>query len=165
MIQSKRTNEPVWRDVYTYSSLPPSLSKLDEIAHNLWWVWNSDARELFLGLNEEVWDTTNGNPVSVLRSLSQRKLRELESDEAFRAKISCVYDKFKTYMQEPYRTDAPSVAYFSMEYGLTNILKIYSGGLGVLAGDFMKEAYFKDAPPREGLTATGCLLLGSSSVP
>lgn len=140
MIQSKRTNEPVWRDVYTYSSLPPSLSKLDEIAHNLWWVWNSDARELFLGLNEEVWETTNGNPVSVLRSLSQRKLRELESDEAFKAKISCVYDKFKTYMQEPYRTDAPSVAYFSMEYGLTNILKIYSGGLGVLAGDFMKEA-------------------------
>lgn len=140
MIKSKRTNDAVWKDIYTYSSLPPSLSKLEEIAHNLWWVWSSDARNLFVGLNEKVWADTNGNPVSVLRSLSQSKLQELEQDKAFGASLDEVYAKFSTYMQEPYRTDAPSVAYFSMEYGLTNILKIYSGGLGVLAGDFMKEA-------------------------
>ncbi|MDO4695764.1 alpha-glucan family phosphorylase [Porphyromonas sp.] len=140
MIQSKRTNEPLWHDVYTYSSLPESLSQLEEIAHNLWWVWDSDARSLFHGLNEEVWEETNGNPVKVLRALTQKKLKEIEADDSFKAKIARVYARFKAYMEGPYRTDAPSVAYFSMEYGLTNILKIYSGGLGVLAGDFMKEA-------------------------
>ncbi len=140
MIQTKKTNDAKWRDIYTYSKLPLSLSKLDEIAHNLWWVWHSEARDLFTALNEDVWAESNGNPIRVLSSLSQSKLKEIEGDADFKAKVDALYEQFKAYMDEPYRTDAPSVAYFSMEYGLTNILKIYSGGLGVLAGDFLKEA-------------------------
>ncbi|MDO5036390.1 MAG: alpha-glucan family phosphorylase [Porphyromonas sp.] len=140
MIQSKSPSQPTWRDIYTYSKLPSSLANLDELAHNLWWVWNLDAQQLFEELNPEVWHTSNGNPVKVLASLTQTRLKEISVDESYLARLRDVYARFQAYMKEPMRTDAPSVAYFSMEYGLTNVLKIYSGGLGVLAGDYMKEA-------------------------
>lgn len=140
MIQSKRPSEPAWRDVYTYSKLPSSLAHLEELAYNLWWVWNQDAQELFEELNPTVWNTSGGNPVKVLSSLKQKRLEEISTDNEYLQRLEKTYSRFRQYMDQPMRNDAPSVAYFSMEYGLTNVLKIYSGGLGVLAGDYMKEA-------------------------
>lgn len=140
MIINKRCNAPVWKDLFTSSKMPESLSKLDEIAHNLWWVWNPEAKALFKSLNPSVWHENFGNPVMLLQSLSQSKIEEMVEDSALQARIADIYAKFRAYIDEKPDTTKPSVAYFSMEYGLTNILKTYSGGLGVLAGDYLKEA-------------------------
>lgn len=140
MIQSNNANQPLWRDVYTISKLPDSLSKLEELAQNLWWVWNKKARDLFIKLDRDVWHSSMGNPKLVLSSLTKNKISDLEADKEFIRHLDEVYADFRAYLDEPVRTNTPSVAYFCMEYGLTNILKIYSGGLGVLAGDYIKEA-------------------------
>lgn len=122
------------------SNLPESLQQLEELASNLWWVWNAPARHLFRELNPEVWYHSKGNPVHVLHTLSQSRIDELVGDRDFLSRLHEVYEKYRAYMDKPMRDDLPSVAYFCMEYGLTNILKIYSGGLGILAGDYIKEA-------------------------
>lgn len=140
MIQSNNPNQPTWRDIYTYSKLPSSLSKLEELAQNLWWVWNKKARDLFIELDREVWHNSHGNPIQVLASLTKKQLSDLAEDADYLHQLDEVYSDFRKYLDESIRDDAPSVAYFCMEYGLTNILKIYSGGLGVLAGDYIKEA-------------------------
>lgn len=140
MLNSKSSNSPAWRDVYTYSKLPEALSKLDELSKNLWWVWNRDASLLFEDLNKEVWNSSFGNPIEVVASLTQVQISEMTQDQAFLKRLDSVYATFRTYMDRPVREDVPSVAYFCMEYGITNVLKIYSGGLGILAGDYIKEA-------------------------
>ncbi len=140
MIQSNNANLPLWRDVYTISKLPDSLSKLEELAQNLWWVWNKKARDLFIKLDRDVWHSSMGNPMLVLSSLTKKQISDLEADKEFIQHLDEVYTDFRAYLDEPVRANTPSVAYFCMEYGLTNILKIYSGGLGVLAGDYIKEA-------------------------
>lgn len=139
-IKSNNANEPQWRESSVHSKLPTELKVLDEIAHNLWWIWNYEAIELFSEIDLDLWRKTEGNPVLFLQRLPYKKLEELAKDTEIKEKIDFVYKKFRTYMDEPKRTDIPSVAYFSMEYGLSSILKIYSGGLGVLAGDYIKEA-------------------------
>lgn len=139
-IKANYANEPFWRESNIHSKLPGELKILDEIAHNLWWVWNYEATELFSKIDRELWDSTEGNPVLLLKSLSYKRLEAITQDKALMETIHQVYAKFRAYMDEPKRTDIPSIAYFSMEYGLANILKIYSGGLGVLAGDYIKEA-------------------------
>lgn len=140
MIQSKKTNEPMWHSVYTYSKLPDRLSKLEVLANNLWWVGNYDARGLFVDIDPMAWEISKGNPVKLLASLTKKRQEELLADEQFLEKMDRIFDQFTEYMNAPSREDSPSVAYFSMEYGLTNVVKIYSGGLGVLAGDYLKEA-------------------------
>lgn len=140
MIKSKKTNEPTWHNIYTFSKLPERLSKLEELANNLWWVGNYEARSLFEKIDPDTWELSKGNPVMLLAKLTKKRQEELQADEDFLNDLDTIYEKFSHYMNEPARTDAPSVAYFSMEYGLTNVLKIYSGGLGVLAGDYLKEA-------------------------
>lgn len=152
-IKTNCANEPFWKESTVHSKMPKELKILDEIAHNLWWVWNYEATELFSKIDTELWNSTEGNPVLMLESLSYRRLEEIAKDEALMAMIYKVYEKFRAYMDEPKRTDTPSVAYFSMEYGLANILKIYSGGLGVLAGDYIKEA----SDMNVDLTAVGFL--------
>ncbi|MDR2057375.1 MAG: alpha-glucan family phosphorylase [Dysgonamonadaceae bacterium] len=133
-------NEPFWKESNVHSKMPQELKVLDEIAHNIWWNWNYEATELFKSIDKDLWNKLEGNPVLLLQRLSYRRLESITRDELLMKMINNVYAKFKTYMQEPKRTDIPSVAYFSMEYGLSNILKIYSGGLGILAGDYIKEA-------------------------
>lgn len=140
MIRSKEANQPVWRDITALSDLPQSLQQLEELANNLWWVWNAPARHLFRELDPLVWYHSKGNPVHVLHTLSQSRIEELTKDKDFLGRLAKVYDSFRAYMDQPMRDDLPSVAYFCMEYGITNILKIYSGGLGILAGDYIKEA-------------------------
>ena len=152
-IRANYANEPFWKESITYSKMPKELKGLDEIAHNLWWVWNYEATELFSAIDKELWNSTEGNPVLMLKSLSYSRLEEIVNDTALMDRIQKVCEKFQAYMNEPKRTDIPSIAYFSMEYGLTNILKIYSGGLGILAGDYIKEA----SDMNVDLTAVGFL--------
>jgi len=139
-IPVSNTNAPVWRDITVKSELPARLKPLDELAKNLWWVWNSEAKTLFRNLNPDLWRKTGENPVMLLQQLTSDRIAEILADSDLMAEINRVYADFKEYMSKPMRKDIPSVSYFSMEYGLCNCLKIYSGGLGVLAGDYIKEA-------------------------
>ncbi len=139
-IKVNNVNEPSWKEMNVKSTLPESLKRLDEIAQNIWWVWNSDAKSLFRKIDTEAWIEANSNPIQLLNILSYEKLVSLGDDVEFVKKLDAVYANFKSYMSVPFNKEKPSVAYFSMEYGLTDVLKIYSGGLGVLAGDYLKEA-------------------------
>lgn len=139
-LKASYSNEPVWLESSIHSKLPQELKVLDEIAHNLWWVWNYEATELFACIDSELWIKTEGNPVLLLQLLPYSRLEQITQDTELMKRIHEVYAKFQAYLAEPVKKDIPSVAYFSMEYGLSNILKIYSGGLGVLAGDYIKEA-------------------------
>ena len=147
------TNAPSWRDITVKAELPSRLKPLEELAKNLWWVWNSEGKSLFRELNPDLWRSTGENPVMVLQQLSSERLAEIQADKELMDRINRVYASFKDYMSKPMRKDVPSVAYFSMEYGLCNALKIYSGGLGVLAGDYIKEA----SDSRVDMTAVGFL--------
>ena len=152
-LQVSNTNAPAWRDITVKSELPSKLKPLEELAKNLWWVWNSEAKALFRDLNPELWRSTGENPVMVLQQLSSERLDEVIADKDMMGRLKHVYGMFKDYMAKPMRSDIPSVSYFSMEYGLCNALKIYSGGLGVLAGDYIKEASDSCVP----MTAVGFL--------
>ena len=153
MIITKRANDPIWTNIYAYAQLPEELRRLEELTHNLWWVWNPRAQSLFRRLSPELWEATEGNPVTVARQLSAEDISKICQDKELMRELDEVYATFKAYMAEPQDSVRPSVAYFSMEYGLTNVLKIYSGGLGVLAGDYLKEA--SDSNVR--MTAVGFL--------
>ena len=135
-----KTNAPVWRDVTVKAELPAQLKPLDEIAHNLWWVWNSEGKSLFRDLSPELWRSTGENPVMLLQRISSDRIDEILADKDLMTRIEKVYADMREYLAKPMRKDVPSVSYFSMEYGLCSCLKIYSGGLGVLAGDYIKEA-------------------------
>ena len=139
-VQVSNTNMPCWRDITVKSQVPEGLKSLEELSRNLWWVWNSEGTDLFRSLSPELWRSTHGNPVRLLQEISYERLVEITKDKPLMRRINDVYDSFKSYMSEPLRKDIPSIAYFCMEYGLVNILKIYSGGLGILAGDYLKEA-------------------------
>ncbi|MDR1499732.1 MAG: alpha-glucan family phosphorylase [Tannerellaceae bacterium] len=139
-IKTNNANGPLWQEVYSHSSLPEALSPLEEIAGNLWWVWNHEGSQLFAMLDKKLWESTEGNPVLLLQSLSVRRMDEIMDDGDLMAEIGRVHSLFRAYVGTAPDPLKPSVAYFSMEYGLTNVLKIYSGGLGVLAGDYLKEA-------------------------
>jgi len=139
-IRSSYSNTPVWRDIHVHAILPEKLQFLDEMAHNLWWVWNGRAKSVFKRLDPEGWRKSHQNPVALLQNLKTERIEEILDDTEFLEEANETYRIFKDYMSKPYDTTRPSVAYFSMEYGLTHVLKIYSGGLGVLAGDYLKEA-------------------------
>ena len=152
-LQVSNTNAPSWRDIMVKSDLPLKLKPLEVMSRNLWWVWNSEGKSLFRDLNPDLWRSVGENPVMLLQRLGFDRLQEIIKDENLMSRIETVYADFKAYMKEPMRKDVPSVAYFSMEYGLCNALKIYSGGLGVLAGDYIKEA----SDSRVDMTAVGFL--------
>lgn len=152
-LQVSNTNQPTWRNITVSSELPKELKPLEELSKNLWWVWNSEAKNLFRDLDHNLWRTVGENPVMLLQQLSCKRFKEIIADESLMDRIDGVYRSFQDYMKEPMRNDIPSVAYFSMEYGLCNCLKIYSGGLGVLAGDYIKQA----SDSRVNMTAVGFL--------
>ena len=153
IIKSSYSNSPIWRDIHVHAVLPPELQLLEEISHNLWWVWNEEAKAIFEVLDPEEWEKSGKNPVVMVQNLQSDVTEKAIKDEAFMNRVHRVYDKFKHYMNQPYDASRPSVAYFSMEYGLSHVLKIYSGGLGVLAGDYLKEA----SDSRVNMTAVGFL--------
>ena len=139
-IKVSNVNIPNWKEVTVKSRIPVELEKLSEIARNIWWAWNFEATELFRDLDPELWKECGQNPVLLLERMSYEKLEALAKDKVILRRMNEVYTKFRDYLDVKPDEKRPSVAYFSMEYGLSSVLKIYSGGLGVLAGDYLKEA-------------------------
>ena len=139
-IKVSNVNTPNWKEVTVKSRIPAELEKLSEISRNIWWAWNFEARELFRDLDPELWKECGQNPVLLLERMSYEKLEALAKDKVILRRMNDVYTKFRDYLDVKPDENRPSVAYFSMEYGLSSVLKIYSGGLGVLAGDYLKEA-------------------------
>ncbi len=139
-IKADYANAPQWRTLTVKATLPEELKCLNEIAHNMWWVWNHEARDLFRELDVDIYHETRHNPVMLLERLTFDRKEEILKDKALMKRIKDVYAKFRKYMDVEPDTSRPSVAYFCMEYGIHSALKIYSGGLGMLAGDYVKEA-------------------------
>ncbi|MEE1316865.1 MAG: alpha-glucan family phosphorylase [Prevotella sp.] len=139
-IKANYANAPTWKELTIKSSLPAELQCLDEIAHNLWWSWNYEARDLWRSLDRELFEKCGENPVLLLEKLPYECKEAAANNKEFMKKVKNVYKLFTDYMNVPADTTRPSVAYFCMEYGISQVLKIYSGGLGMLAGDYVKEA-------------------------
>ena len=139
-IKASNSNGATWKQVSVKSRIPKELDKLEELSHNMWWAWSHDARMLFKSLDEKLFEEVGQNPVMLLERLSYEKLEELSKDKAIIKKMNDVYAMFREYMDVEPDKNRASVAYLCMEYGLNQALKIYSGGLGVLAGDYLKEA-------------------------
>lgn len=139
-IKADYANVPQWKELTVKSRLPKELQCLDEIAHNLWWAWNYQARDLWRSLDPDLYREVEHNPVMLLERLSFQRLEEIVKDKTLMKNVKAVYKLFCDYMSVKPDTSRPSVAYFCMEYGINQSLKIYSGGLGMLAGDYLKEA-------------------------
>ena len=112
-----------FREVTVQAHLPENLNKLRELAFNLWWVWNSDAKNLFRQIDNDMWHRAQSNPVLLLNMLGYDRLLELSKDRVFMAQLDSIYEDFTEYMKVPHNSERPSVAYFSMEYGLSSVLK------------------------------------------
>ena len=128
-------------------SLPTSLQGLAEVAYNLYWTWQGDALDLFRRLDQDLWEQSYHNPVAMLGSIHQERLAEVAADEGFLAHLHRVHDALQQYLTRPSwwsrtygQADQPLLAYFCAEFGIAESLPIYSGGLGVLAGDHLKSA-------------------------
>ncbi len=133
-------NAPNWKRIFIQSQVPAGLEALEKLSKNLWWCWNYEAIDLFKNINPQLWEEVGKNPIALLDGISYERYQELQKDKTFIAQLNKVSDKFDQYMAQPKKEASPKIAYFCMEYGLHSSLKFYSGGLGVLAGDFLKEA-------------------------
>ncbi|MEN0007019.1 MAG: alpha-glucan family phosphorylase [Bacteroidota bacterium] len=140
MIDNLKDNQIRLKRIFITAQLPKQLEPLEELSNNLWWSWNKEAIELFESVDPSNWIKSRYNPVKILHDLSVERAQELAKDKAFITRLKNVYADFKAYMKEKPKKKTPEIAYFSMEYGLHISLRLYSGGLGVLAGDFLKEA-------------------------
>lgn len=126
--------------------LPQKIERLRELAHNLYWCWNHEAVSLLRRIDRDLWEATEHNPVRMLGMISQQRLEELAADDGFLAHFRRVIEDFDAYINDPkwYQKNHAdrqcSIAYFSAEFGITESLPIYSGGLGILAGDHLKSA-------------------------
>lgn len=139
-IKADYANAPQWKEVNVKSTLPSELKCLDELAHNMWWAWNYEARNMWKSLDSDLYEEVGHNPVMLLDRLSYERNEAIVKDKAIMESVKQVYKKFRDYMDVEPDATRPSVAYFCMEYGINQVVKIYSGGLGMLAGDYMKEA-------------------------
>lgn len=139
-IKADYANAPQWKEVNVKSTLPSELKCLDELAHNMWWAWNYEARNMWKSLDSDLYEEVGHNPVMLLDRLSYERKEAIVKDKAIMESVKQVYKKFRDYMDVELDATRPSVAYFCMEYGINQVVKIYSGGLGMLAGDYMKEA-------------------------
>lgn len=139
-IKADYANAPQWKEVNVKSTLPSELKCLDELAHNMWWAWNYEARNMWKSLDSDLYEEVGHNPVMLLDRLSYERKEAILKDKAIMESVKQVYKKFRDYMDVEPDATRPSVAYFCMEYGINQVVKIYSGGLGMLAGDYMKEA-------------------------
>ena len=139
-IKADYANAPQWKEVTIKSTLPKELKCLNELAHNMWWAWNYEARELWKSLDKDLYEEVGHNPVMLLDRLSYERKEAIVNDKTIMERVKSVYKLFRDYMDVEPDATRPSVAYFCMEYGINQVVKIYSGGLGMLAGDYMKEA-------------------------
>lgn len=142
----KKTNnlsiqqQPDWKKVLIKPVLPEEISGLEKLSKNMWWSWNTDARELFNTLDSDLWLQNEQNPISLLEEVSSDRLHKLSLDAKFLKQYNAVVDKFDSYMAVKHKDEKDLIAYFSMEFGIDDTLKIFSGGLGILAGDYLKQA-------------------------
>ena len=135
-------------------NLPAKLERLLDLAYNLRWSWDHDTINLFRRLDPDLWDRSGRNPIALLGSISQERLQAAAEEEAFMAHLDrvCVdFDHYKTTKNTWFRKkygdfEKPYIAYFSAEFGLTECLRNYSGGLGILSGDHLKSASDLDLP-------------------
>ena len=172
------------------SVLPPEISRLDDLSYNLWWSWSKEAEALFHEIDPRLWKESGGNPVKLLKEVKRSRLNCLIVNPDFMTKYHELINSFDTYMNNkntwfagnhPDSSEA-SVGYFSAEYGISSVLPIYSGGLGVLSGDhlksssdlgipltaiglFYKYGYFKQHLNYEGGQETAYTLLNASELP
>ena len=138
----------VFNKITVTPQLPDRIKKLATVAGNLWWTWNTDFLKLFKQIDGDLWETVGKNPVKFLRLVSQDRLESAAKDSNFLKDYDRIVENFEDYMNSKntwFKKNYPDnsndlIAYFSAEYGLDQILSIYSGGLGVLSGDHLKSA-------------------------
>ncbi len=135
-----KVNQPVWKRIIVKSKLPEKLNYLNELTKNLWWTWDDDAQGLFEQIDPEIWQICDQNPAVLFEQVNYERLIELSNNEEYIQKLENVFKRYEEYMSEKVDRKQPKIAYFSMEYGIHSSLKLYSGGLGILAGDYLKEA-------------------------
>lgn len=131
--------------------VPESLAFLEELAHNMWWCWNGDAIELFRRINPHLWRETDRNPIAFLSAIPQQRLESIADDEGFMGHLRRVNEQYKSEVVKfvdcsPDMKCKRCVAYFSLEFGIHESIRLYSGGLGILAGDHLKSASDLNVP-------------------
>lgn len=136
--------KPNWNKAFVAPNLPDILLPLNTLAKNIWWTWNNDAAALFKSIDPDLWMKASYNPLILIESLDSEKIKSLSSDGEFLQNLNKVFSDFQSYMAQKPAGDSSKIAYFSMEYGLHDTVKIFSGGLGILAGDYLKEASDKN---------------------
>lgn len=139
----------IFRNIFVYPRYPDNLSKLYDLAYNLWCTWDYGAVNLFFRIDAQLFRAVNHNPVKLLLSLPRKRIAELSADEGFLFELDTVWEKFQEYMKHGKATPEggqskpglkDAIAYFAMEFGLHECIPIYGGGLGILSGDFLKAA-------------------------
>lgn len=133
-------DEAEWHKVFVRPVMPRNLEGLQRLAQNLWWSWNGNAIALFESIDAALFERCQRDPNKMLAMLSAQKIDELSANHAFINRLSNVINQFDSYINRPHVAEDYCVAYFSMEFGIYDSLKIYSGGLGMLAGDYLKQA-------------------------
>ena len=136
----RKQNKPIWQKILIKPSFPSKFTRLQRLSRNLWWTWNLDAGKLFKMIDPLLWEQTYHNPIALLESLTSTQIEKLAVNKDFMDKLSEISSKFEMYMADADKKPQKQIAYFSMEYGLHDTIQIYSGGLGILAGDYLKEA-------------------------
>lgn len=131
--------QPLWREINVQPVFPAGLEPMQYISRNLWWSWNPEAGALYAYADKTGWNQCKQNPIRLMETISPDNLLRLEKDPTFLQMLQIVSAKYQEYMR-PSDKKKPLIAYFCMEYGLQTNLKLYAGGLGVLAGDFIKAA-------------------------
>lgn len=145
MLGNLTQNGAKLKRIFIEPKLPDGLSQLSDLAQNIWWCWNHDAIELFRSIDPEKFVALHYNPVALLDELSIERAQELMKDSAFVSRMKAVHADFRRYVDKAPAKSGPKIAYFCMEYGLHQSLRLYSGGLGVLAGDYLKEISDRNA--------------------
>lgn len=136
----KQHSTPVWHKVLVKPGIPERFNGLKRLSRNLWWCWHPEAEDLFRMIDPVQWENFNHNPIALLESLTIKQMLQLERNQEFLDKLDSVYAAFEQYMKQASEKPKNQIAYFSMEYGLHDTVQIFSGGLGMLAGDYLKEA-------------------------
>lgn len=139
VLQAKQEERAIWRSIHIQPELPANLQALKRIGHNFWWSWNPEAVALFTDMDPVGWEKSGHNPIQLLDNIAFPALQQLANDDRFLNRLTAVAKAYDGYMDTA-RTNAPLAAYFCMEYGISGCLKQYAGGLGILAGDYLKAA-------------------------
>jgi len=140
IIEKITAEQPDWKKFEVRENIPEKLHPLEDIATNLYWSWDEEATAFFQAIDPDLWEESNHNPILAARSLPLSRFKELEEDKEFIREMNRIHKKCQAYVAQKKEAKGPAIAYFSMEYGIHDSLKTYSGGLGLLAGDYLKEA-------------------------